>query len=45
MDCWELEAAGLFNPAIDGASRAVLVGRCLEIWLTVEEIREAGDAT
>lgn len=43
MDDGELEAAGLYNPAVDDASRAVLVRRCLEIGLTVDEIREAGD--
>ena len=39
----ELEAEGLYEPGGDDRSRAVLVRRCLEIGLTVEEIREAGD--
>ena len=43
MDDDELEAAGLYDPAVDDHSRAVLVRRCLEIGLTVDEIREAGD--
>jgi adenylate cyclase len=43
MDDEELEAAGLYDPAVDPASRAELVRRCLEIGLTVDEIRDAGD--
>lgn len=39
----ELEAEGLYEPARDDPSRAVLVRRCLEIGLSVEEIRDAGD--
>jgi adenylate cyclase len=43
MDDEELEAAGLYDHAVDRASRALLVRRCLEIGLTVDEIRDAGD--
>ena len=43
MDDRELEDEGLFDPAVDDAARAALVRRCLEIGLTVDEIREAGD--
>lgn len=43
MNDEELEAAGLYKHGIDSASRAVLVRRCLEIGLTVDEIRDAGD--
>jgi len=39
----ELAAAGLFDPSDDSPRRADLVRRCLELGLTVEEIREAGD--
>lgn len=43
MNDEELETAGLYKQAVDHASRAVMVRRCLEIGLTVEEIRDAGD--
>jgi adenylate cyclase len=43
MDDEDLEAAGLYDPAVDTASRALLVRRCLEIGLTFDEIRDAGD--
>ena len=39
----ELVAAGLYDPDGDEPSRAVFVRRCLDIGLTVEEIRDAGD--
>ncbi len=39
----ELEAAGLLDPSSDSPRRADLLRRCLELGLTVEEIREAGD--
>lgn len=43
MDDDELQAAGLYDPAVDDPSRAVLVRRCLQIGLTVDEVRAAGD--
>jgi adenylate cyclase len=43
MNDAELEAADLYDPAVDQPSRRALVRRCLEIGMTVEEIREAGD--
>jgi adenylate cyclase len=39
----QLEADGLYDPASDDPSRAVLIRRCVEIGMTVEEIRDAGD--
>lgn len=43
MDDDELEAEGLYDPAVDDPWRGDLVRRCLEIGLTVDEIRDAGD--
>lgn len=43
MDDTQLEAAGLYNPAVDSPSRADFIRRCLEIGLTVDEVRDAGD--
>lgn len=43
MDDDELEAEGLYDPAVDDPWRGDLVRRCLEIGLTVEQIRGAGD--
>jgi adenylate cyclase len=43
MDDDELEAKGLYDPAVDDPWRGDLVRRCLEIGLTVDEIRDAGD--
>lgn len=43
MNDHELESEGLYEPGVDDPTRAVLIRRCLEIGLTVEEIREAGD--
>ena len=39
----ELVVAGLFDPSGDSPRRADLVRRCLEVGLTVEEVRDAGD--
>lgn len=43
MDDDDLIAAGLYEPGVDDPSRATLVRRCLEIGLTADEIRQAGD--
>lgn len=43
MDDTELEAAGLYNPSVDGPARSDLIRLCLAIGLTVDEVREAGD--
>jgi len=39
----ELLAEGLYDPTVDDPSRLPLLQRCLDIGLTVDEIREAGD--
>jgi class 3 adenylate cyclase len=39
----ELTAEGLFDPESDSPRRAELVRRCLDVGMTVEEIRQAGD--
>ena len=43
MNDHELRSAGLYEPGVDDPKKAALIRRCLEIGLTVEEIREAGD--
>lgn len=43
VDDGDLEAAGLFDPAVDGPARAAFVRRCLDIGMTPDEIRAAGD--
>ncbi len=39
----ELAAEGLFDPATDSPRRAAFLRHCLELGMTVDEIREAGD--
>ena len=39
----ELAAAGLFDPSTDSPRRAELLRRCLQLGMTVGEVRDAGD--